>query len=104
MKVAFLRNLHFYIRIVHTAWFSAQAVPQKAVNVAANRAVVEGAPGHHVHMAINVLVAMLGVGFFEVEVLLDGHRLRLLQSHALFSSRGGIAHPLRRCLDYITLL
>jgi hypothetical protein len=37
---------------------------------------------------MDVPSSILGVGFFEVKVFLDGHHLRMFQSHALFSSRG----------------
>src|SRR5581483_862754 len=89
MKVAFLRNLHFYIRIVNTARFSAQKVPKNAVNVAANSTVVERSPSHHVYLPINILIAVLGICFFEVKVFLVSHHLRTFQSHVSFSSREG---------------
>jgi hypothetical protein len=72
--------LHFYIRIVDTARFSAKEAPKKAVNVAANSAVVECSPNHHIHLTINVLIAVFGVGFFEAKVFLDGHHSWMFQA------------------------
>jgi hypothetical protein len=87
MKVAFLRNLHFDIRIVNAARFSAQKASKNAVDVPANSTMVERSPCHHIHLTINVLIAVLGVGFFKVKVFRDSHHLRMFYSHELFSSR-----------------